>query len=129
MPIPPRPTVDFLNVSSQEPITTFLKDGGYPIKFKVQAEAKLLRVDVYANGKRLDAPQIPAAQNGVLYQFEENVTLDYSRNDLKVIAIDENFRWNQADVTLNVIQPPVTLVIDQLEVPRPQTGFARTLKP
>ena len=41
MPIPPRPTVDFLNVSSQEPITAYREGQAFPIKFKVQAEAKL----------------------------------------------------------------------------------------
>ncbi len=129
MPIPPRPTVDFLNVSSQEPITTYREGQEFPIRFKVQAEAKLARVDVYVNGDRLDAPKIPEAKNGVTYQFDLPAKLTYSRNVLRVIAIDENFRFDAADVTLNVIQPPVTLVIDRLEVVNPKAGFAKSLQP
>ena len=84
---------------------------------------------MYLNGARLESPKVPEAKNGVTYLFDLPAKLAYSRNEFKVIAVDENFRWDAATVTLNVIQPPVTLVIDLLEVPRPQAGFAKSLTP
>ena len=118
--LPDPPAVNFTNVNEQVSISSHIQGESFPVKFEVLAPGKLRRVFVYLNGIRQPSPALPAAQDNLKYSFNVPVKLQLPRNELRVIAMDENARLSESTVTLVPLEPPVQLIVDSVDVPAEQ---------
>ncbi len=116
-PLPSRPKIYFANFNDQVPLAGYWQGDEFTLAFNVLAGAKLKSVEVYNNNERLEPLEIPQPIDGVKYHFQVPVKLTRQRNELRVIASDENLLSGQESGTLALLKPPVTVVIDRLEVP------------
>lgn len=116
-PLPSRPKIYFKNVNDQVPLAGYWPGDEFTVAFNVLAEADLQWVKVYYNGKHIATPQVPQPENGMKYKFTLPVKLAKDVNNFQVVALDKNLLWNEAEVPLSPLKPPVTLVIDQVDVP------------
>ena len=114
-PPPSRPKIYFANVNDQVPLAGYWPGDEMNVAFNVLAGANLQWVKVYYNGKQVATPQLPQPVDGMKYRFTLPVTLENDENDLRVVVLDKNLRWNEKRVLLRPLKPPVRMMIDQIE--------------
>ena len=112
-----RPSILFSNVNDQIPIAGHWPGNEFTAAFNIIASARLKKVLVYYNGKRLESPAIPEPKDESKYEFQLPVKLARMQNQLRVVALDENSRWDEVQITLAPLKPPVTVTVDELLVP------------
>lgn len=120
-----RPKIYFKNVNDQVPLAGYWPGDEFTVAFNILAEAKLEWVKVYYNGKHIATPDIPRPKNEMKYEFTLPVKLTQDVNKFQVVVLDQNQLWSVAEVPLIPLKPPVTLVIDQVDIP----GAQAPLKP
>ncbi len=114
---PPPPRVLFTNVNDQSPIQGYWKGEDFPVEFQVIARGKLKQVYVHYNEETLPSPEIPTVVDGKFFNFKLPLRLRHLRNPLSIVALDEHGGYSSASTTLIAVEPPLTLLVDQLDIP------------